>query len=94
MSFLDQFMGGGGGPLDYSTLYPRGTRITCPACGHVIAVANRDILPTDPGTSKDWDSPYPMAGFANMCPQCGENQLRVNPHDKTKFQIHTPEGWR
>lgn len=79
--------------LHYSTLYPKGTQITCPSCAHLIATANRDIQPWDAGDHKDWDSPYELAGFASTCPLCGTNQLRVNPGDRTKFQVHTPKGW-
>lgn len=92
MSFLDQHSAGG--PLGYGCAYPKGTRITCPSCGHLIAVAARDIMVTDPGHASDWHSPYPLAGFASTCPECGTNQLRVNPGDPTTFQVHTPEGWK
>ena len=82
------------GALVQAILYPKGMQITCPSCGHLIATANRDILATDPGNHHDYDSPYPIAGFAMVCPECETNHLRAYPGRPGYFQVHTPEGWR
>ena len=82
-----------------SVLYPEGTLLTCPHCGHVFARAMRDILTTDPADKNDWESPYELAGFHSPCPNFDETHDtdQVQQHIRIRGQrmeVHTQDGWR
>lgn len=71
-------------------LYSKGTQLTCPDCGHLLATANRDIKQGDAGLAEDWDSPYPMGGWGQACPRCSGQQFR---RKLGRLEIHTDKGW-
>jgi hypothetical protein len=70
--------------------FREGTEITCPRCGHVQGVANRDICSGGLVASSDWDGI--LTGTLMTC--CVEECLGYyGQHSGGRLMIHTSEGW-
>lgn len=73
----------------------QGTKITCPECDEVIAVANTDIDDDELLRAELFD--YPSAKHMNnkecICHRCGSEYVRVVTFKRPQGMIHTEHGW-
>jgi len=88
--------------MEYDVVVRKGTRITCPKCGAVIAIAKRDIRGRETIDSEnlEWLIKEFRYGDELSCPYCSAPvgldlglKIRGDGEVYVGAVIHTSEGW-